>query len=435
MLPQTGFFYALSISALGVLMTLACGDSKPQSPPPIAGLGGGPAAGSTNTAGGAGAGGTGGSGGGVAAAGASGGSAAGGTGLGGAGALTASSGASGMAPSGGAAGGGGAAVAGAAPTGSGPIGFAAADDWGQKGTTGGLGGPEVTPTTAEELVRYLKQEGPLIIKIMGKIDLGRNLEFAEVSSHKSILGVGADATITGTGLGIGLHLWDLRDTLKEKPDNAVGNVIIRNVHFESTVRDPIEIQLFSHHIWIDHCKFSNPNGGGDGRGVDIKRAGNYVTLSYNVFEANLGEAGIVGTNATTTEQEQGRQKVTLHHNWWKGVEMATVQVFHGDVHYFNNYWSDTGKYAIGVAKLANVFSENGVMEGVGKYVAVFVPEEGPLDVGTLGGLKDVGTLGGQSLAPEKVTLNPSALYAYNAMPAEAVKAHVMANAGVGKISP
>jgi pectate lyase len=115
---------------------------------------------------------------------------------------------------------------------------------------------------------------------------------------------------------------------------------------------------------------------------------------------------------------------------------ATVQVFHGQVHYFNNYWSNTQLYDIGISKLANVLSENGALEGGGTYVQEYIPETGPLtDTTTMGGLKDVGTIGGASLRPEKVTLNPSDSYRYTAMPAEAVKAEVMANAGAGKISP
>jgi len=310
------------------------------------------------------------------------------------------------------------------------VGFATVNDWGQDGTTGGAGGLEVTPTTAQEFINYIKQDGPLIIKVVGEIVLPNDPGMYEVQSDKSIIGVGSNAKITGGGLELGTHLWDQRNSLKDPPDNAAHNVIIRNIWFDYSYCDNISIMIFSHHVWVDHCRFSNAPERIpeviDGRGVDVKRGANYITVSYCIWDSTVPEGGIVGvTGSGIEEQELGRQKVTFHHNWWNGVEQPTPQIHHGQVHYFNNLWTDIGDYGIGVGSLAQVVSENGVVEGGGTYLD---------EKSSSGALKDTGTIGGASLNPDDVTLNLGAHYEYTLDPVDSVRADVLANAGPGKIN-
>jgi pectate lyase len=309
------------------------------------------------------------------------------------------------------------------------VGFATVNDWGQDGTTGGAGGPEVTPATAQEFINYIKQDGPLIIKVAGEIVLPEDPGMYEVQSDKSIIGVGSNARITGGGLELGAHLWDQRNDLKSPPDNAAHNIIIRNIWFDYSYCDNISIMIFSHHVWVDHCRFSNAPERIpeviDGRGVDIKRGANYVTVSYCIWDSTVPEGGIVGvTGSGIEEQELGRQKVTFHHNWWNGPEQPTPQIHHGQVHYFNNLWTDIPDYGIGVGRLSHVVSENGVFDGGGTYLD---------ELSSSGALKDTGTIGGASLNPDDVTLNPGAHYEYTLDPVDSVMADVMANAGPGKI--
>lgn len=85
------------------------------------------------------------------------------------------------------------------------------------GTTGGFGGTEVTVTTLEDLVSYASADGPHIIKVSGTITVDPEGEEIEVSSDKTIIGVGADAHIENGGFGI----------------HGVSNVIVRNLRISA----------------------------------------------------------------------------------------------------------------------------------------------------------------------------------------------------------
>lgn len=88
-------------------------------------------------------------------------------------------------------------------------GFASLDG----GTTGGQGGTEVTVSTLADLATYAAAEGPHIIKVEGTITVEPAGEELEVSSDKTIIGVGDSAHIEQGGFGI----------------HGVSNVIIRNL--------------------------------------------------------------------------------------------------------------------------------------------------------------------------------------------------------------
>ena len=90
-----------------------------------------------------------------------------------------------------------------------PIGFASVPP----GTSGGRGGAIVTATTYDELARYLRLSEPQVIKVAGTITLRGMLN---VSSNKSILGVGSSARIVKGGFNL----------------SGVANVVIRNLTFE-----------------------------------------------------------------------------------------------------------------------------------------------------------------------------------------------------------
>ena len=88
-------------------------------------------------------------------------------------------------------------------------GFASLDS----GTTGGLGGTEVVVNNVEDLRTYAAAKGPHIIKVEGTITVDPAGEELEVSSDKTIIGVGDSAYIENGGFGI----------------HGVSNVIIRNL--------------------------------------------------------------------------------------------------------------------------------------------------------------------------------------------------------------
>ena len=76
--------------------------------------------------------------------------------------------------------------------------------WGQNGTTGGAGGPTVEVDTAAEFLAAIAQPGPLNICVNGMITLPGPMH--DVTSNKTIVGVGANSGFTGGGLNIGLPI-------------------------------------------------------------------------------------------------------------------------------------------------------------------------------------------------------------------------------------
>jgi pectate lyase len=217
-----------------------------------------------------------------------------------------------------------------------PAGFASVSAWGQNGTTGGAGGPTVTVSTAADLIAAVKAEGPRIVRVNGMITLPAGMY--DVSSDKTVVGVGASSGITGGGLNIGLPA---SDSVTAPPANAVHNVIIRNLTFKNASDDSINVQMFSHHIWIDHNDLS---AGYDGL-IDIKRGSSYITVSWNHTHHHTKNM-LLGHSDKNAAQDTGRLKVTYHHNWYDRTPQRNPRTRFGDpVHIYNNYFfdnSDTG---------------------------------------------------------------------------------------------
>ncbi|MFB9251259.1 right-handed parallel beta-helix repeat-containing protein, partial [Sphaerisporangium melleum] len=123
------------------------------------------------------------------------------------------------------------------------------------GTTGGSGNP-ITVNSASALTSALSSSNPAIIRVSGTINCSGMLK---VTSNKSVIG-NSGATIAGCGLNV----------------NKASNVIIRNLTFRNWNDDAINVQ-YSTRVWIGNNTLSN---GYDGA-IDIKRASDYVTVSWN----------------------------------------------------------------------------------------------------------------------------------------------------------
>ncbi|MFE9687408.1 polysaccharide lyase family 1 protein [Streptomyces sp. NPDC006285] len=216
-----------------------------------------------------------------------------------------------------------------------PTGFASVDAWGQNGTTGGAGGPTVTVSTADALIAAIKTTGPRIVHVNGMITLPDGMY--DVTSDKTIVGVGANSGITGGGLNIGLPT----SSAVSPPADAVHNVIVRNLTFRDASDDSINIQMFSHHVWIDHNDLS---AGYDGL-LDIKRGSSYITVSWNHTHHHTKNM-LLGHSDSNGAQDTGRLKVSYHHNWYDRTPQRNPRTRFGDpVHIYNNYFfdnSDTG---------------------------------------------------------------------------------------------
>lgn len=105
-------------------------------------------------------------------------------------------------------------------------------------TTGGAGGEEIHVTTAEDLVAAATGDGPAIIYIEGDISLSERLN---ISSDKSLIGVGQSAHIHENGLNV----------------MDVSNVIVQNIKV-SEIQDNDGLTLWNAtRVWVDHNEFTS----------------------------------------------------------------------------------------------------------------------------------------------------------------------------------
>jgi pectate lyase len=264
---------------------------------------------------------------------------------------------SGMAGSGGS----GGVVVGDCPTATSPVGWATQSGDGVPSTTGGLGGDTVTPTSAAQLMEYAESTEPLVIRIQGTF----NFPSLNVSSNKTLVGIGNDATING---GVRIRGYD---------DDMIQNVIIQNLHVNggTTDVDNDAMQIyFAHHVWIDHCDIYD---GLDGN-LDITHASSWITLSWTKFrytsayQRPSGEdsdhrfSNLLGHSDNNAGEDTGRMKVSLHHNWYaEGVIERMPRVRFGQVHVFNNYYSSAdNNYCVGGGYEAEVLVQNNYFDNV-----------------------------------------------------------------------
>ncbi|RVX45232.1 pectate lyase [Nonomuraea polychroma] len=301
-----------------------------------------------------------------------------------------------------------------------PTGFAAVNAWGQNGTTGGAGGPTVEVDTAGELISAIGQSGPLNICVRGMITVPAGMH--NVTSDKTIVGVGAASGITGGGFNIGLPA---DDSITSPPADAVHNVIVRNLVFRNATDDSINVQMFSHHVWIDHNDLAN---GYDGL-IDVKRGSSYVTVSWNHVHDHT-KTMLLGHDDDNDAQDVGRLKVTYHHNWFDRTPQRNPRVRFGEpVHVFNNYYVYNTDIGVACQANAGCLVEGNYFERVeepvsnsyagpaGRCVArnnVFVDESGTPDCS--GSVQE-----------------PSTYYSYTLDDPNTVKASVTAGSGTGKI--
>jgi pectate lyase len=238
-----------------------------------------------------------------------------------------------------------------------PIGFASVNALGRNGTTGGIAGPTVTVTNATDLAYYAGRNTPYVILVSGRITFD---DMITVVADKSILGVGSTAEISGGGLQMGSTT---------RPGN---NVIVRNLKFTNASDDSVSVTNSAHHVWIDHNDFSS---GYDGL-LDIKRASDFVTVSWNHFHGH-SKTTLVGHSDTYT-QDLGHLRVTYHHNFFDGTEQRHPRVRFGDpVHVFNNYYLDNGLYGVASTMDAGVLVEGNYFENVAHPSYVGYDKSGP----------------------------------------------------------
>ncbi|MBP2479597.1 pectate lyase [Crossiella equi] len=206
------------------------------------------------------------------------------------------------------------------------------------GTTGGGGATPVTVSTAAAFTAAVSAGAPAVIRVSGTITLS---SMAKIASNKTIIGSGANATITGQGLNI----------------SRAANVIVRNLNFRSWGDDAIQVE-YSNRIWIDHNSFSS---GKDGA-VDVKRASDLVTVSWNKFSSH-NKTMLLGHSDGNGGEDRGKLRVTYHHNHFDGTQQRHPRVRFGNpVHVFNNYYGGVTDYGVAATVEAGVLVEGNFFE-------------------------------------------------------------------------
>ena len=179
--------------------------------------------------------------------------------------------------------------------------------------------------------------GPKIIQVSGTDRLPGPMH--EVTSDKTIVGVGANSGFTGGGLNIGLPI---DNAITAPPANAVHNVILRNLNFwrAGGRRDQRADVLAPH---LDRPQRSVHRGTA---ALDIKRGSSYVTVSYNHAD-DTDKNMLLGHDDGNAAQDTGRLKVTYHHNFFDNTDQRNPRVRFGDpVHVYNNYYLKHRQYGV-----------------------------------------------------------------------------------------
>jgi pectate lyase/pectin methylesterase-like acyl-CoA thioesterase len=248
-----------------------------------------------------------------------------------------------------------------------------------------------------------------------------------VPSRTTLIGVGAGAGFVNGTLFLDkvsdvivrkLHFSDAFDhfPLWDPNDNASGewNSEYDNLTLRGATR-----------VWVDHCTFDDGERPDlrarvllgkhlqhhDGL-LDITQQSNHVTVSWNHFRRH-DKTSLVGSS-DGQKLDEGRLKVTFHHNLWEQTKERSPRVRYGQVHVYNNlYIGRTDElhpygYSLGLGFRSRIVSERNVWETdapAGRLLRWFKAESF-LDQGSLLNGRPVDLLGALRQAnPQAASVN------------------------------
>ena len=246
---------------------------------------------------------------------------------------------------------------------------------------------------------YLKEYNP---DSWGKNKISGNLEELRKKSSKNqekdvVIDIPSNTTIVGLE-NVKLIVVNFRI--------CTNNIIIRNIHFITPLDlfpqwDPFDDKTGNwnsqydsitikggNNIWIDHCIFEDSKTEEikyfgrkyeqhDGL-VDITDGADNITVSYNIFR-NHNKTMLIGSS-DNKKSDDGKLKVTLHHNYFYNTVQRVPRVRYGLIHIYNNYYKNDNrnpdyKYSLGVGYNSKIYAENNVVDlenkGYESFVKVF----------------------------------------------------------------
>jgi pectate lyase len=145
---------------------------------------------------------------------------------------------------------------------------------------------------------------------------------------------------------------DICDPAERDTFTHVQNVIIRNLSFRNSADDSVNVQCYSHHVWVDHNTFYPAFDGS----VDIKRGSDLVTVSYNRY-IGTDKSMLLGHSDSNAAQDTGYLHVTYHHNWFDGSNTRHPRVRFGYAHVYANYVNVTD-YFLGLGVGGQIYAES-----------------------------------------------------------------------------
>jgi pectate lyase len=299
------------------------------------------------------------------------------------------------------------------------VGYAAVQD--DAGTpyllNGGSLGPTVNATTLDELKTYLGSPNPYVVTFSGLI---QGTDSVNITSDKTLLGVGSDAHLQGIELSM----------------NGSRNVIIRNVAVSHVIaagagvaNDAI-VLTGAMNVWIDHCDlYSDLTNGKDYYDglVEIKNGSSFVTVSrchiHDHFKVSLISSGDEQVGDTVI-------RATYHHNYFHNCGSRLPSIRFGKAHVFNNYYLNNPNGSGVNSRMGAVVRVEGNHFESTENPIVFLDstKTGYWDV--TGGNTFVTCTGSQ---PTTSTGQLTPPYSYTLDPVADVPTTVPAAAGVGKI--
>jgi pectate lyase len=259
------------------------------------------------------------------------------------------------------------------------IGFSTVNALGDDGTTGGGNKPPIIVHNAHELqiavertdikIKSMRQNTPRVVLIANDIDMGelKNTEGGTVLKDIGTVRVASFTTIYADGPGVTIR----HGTLDV---HGAHNVIIRNLIFRDlweydptgkydklgwdSIRLTRESDVYTHHVWIDHCDFGKVY---DGQ-IDIVHGSDFVTVSWCKFAGDergpQKKVSLVGHSPNNAAEDMGRLNVTFHHNWYENIDDRAPRVRFGNVHSFDNYINGAENATICVCGAVTLVEDN-----------------------------------------------------------------------------